>query len=58
MEWALILQAVIAALKFPKEVRDLYLLLSLSDSERRTQISQKIASQLESVKSGGKPSWD
>lgn len=55
---ALILQAVVLALKFPKELADLIRLIEKTPEEKRQEIIQKVNKEMEDVLNGGRPKWD
>ena len=54
----LILQAIMAALKFPDALRTLILLLEKTPVEKQTEIVQRVNQEMEDVLGGGRPKWD
>ena len=54
----LILQAIMAALKFPDALRALILLLEKTPVEKQTEIVQRVNQEMEDVLGGGRPKWD
>lgn len=58
MNLILIVQAIVAALRFPKELAALIRILEKTPEEKRQDISAKIQAQLDSVLSGGRHEWD
>lgn len=55
---ALILQAVVLALKFPKELAALIRLVEKTPEEKRQAIIQKVNKEMEDVLNGERPKWD
>ncbi len=58
MSLALILQVIMALLKFPKELGDFIRLISKSPEEKRQEIMKKIEAESQSIDHGGRPEWD
>lgn len=55
---ALILQAVVAALKFPAELSAFIRLVSKSPEEKRQEILKQIEAESAAIDAGGRPKWD
>ncbi len=56
--FALILQVVMAALKFPAELSAFIKLISKSPEEKRQEILSRIMVESDKIDQEGRPSWD
>lgn len=56
--FTLILQAILAVLKFPKELGDFMRLIEKTPVEKTTEILQRVNAEMEDVLRGGRPKWD
>ena len=54
----LILQAIMAALKFPSELSAFIKLISKSPAEKRDEITKRILAEEEKFAETGRPTWD
>ncbi len=58
MSLALILQVVLAALRFPKELGDFVRLLKKSPEEKRQKIASQVSAWMQESAESDRPSWE
>jgi len=58
MSFTLILQAILAILKFPKELGDFIRLLEKSPEEKRQEIHKKVLSEFNEMAKDERPTWE
>jgi len=54
----LIIQAIVAVLKFPKELGDFIRLIEKTPVDKQTEIIQRVNAEMEDFLAGGRPKWD
>lgn len=58
MSIALVLQVLVALLKFPAELGAFIRLISKSPEEKRQEIMKRIEAESQAIDNGGRPEWD
>ena len=58
MNVLLIIEAILAALKFPEELRAFLLLIEKTPEEKRQEILKRIQEESDGLDHGSRPKWD